>query len=278
MCGESARTRRSASSRVGEVELAVVGGDLLGVGRAVLGCGAEPRLGQHVVEQLDRDLGGLREDGAARPRRPETRAARDRARVELLDRLVDRHARLSSPAMIARSTGAAPRQRGSSDGWTFSQSAAREQRLRDQQPVGGDDDRVGAAARPSRRAAPAAAPGCRAARRPAFAGGGAELAARGPSAGRGASAGRRRRSAPASRSRTSAPNGAVAATPSRRLPSDEDRLRPQLRHRLLAALGIGAVDDQHAVEVVELVLDDARRQPLELEPQLLAVEVACPRA
>ena len=29
----------------------------------------------------------------------------------------------SSPAMIARSIGAAPRQRGSRDGWTFSQFA-----------------------------------------------------------------------------------------------------------------------------------------------------------
>ncbi len=30
----------------------------------------------------------------------------------------------SSPAMIARSTGAAPRQRGSSDGWTLSMGCA----------------------------------------------------------------------------------------------------------------------------------------------------------
>ena len=35
-------------------------------------------------------------------------------------------------------------------------------------------------------------------------------------------------------------------------------------------LVVGAVDDQHAVEVVELVLDDARGEAFELEAHLLA--------
>ena len=45
--------------------------------------------------------------------------------------------------MIARSIGAAPRQRGSSDGWTLSIGELGEQRLADQLPEGADDDRLG---------------------------------------------------------------------------------------------------------------------------------------
>ncbi len=43
---------------------------------------------------------------------------------------------------MARSTGAAPRQRGRSDGWTFSQSARSKQRGGDQEAVGADDDGI----------------------------------------------------------------------------------------------------------------------------------------
>ena len=71
----------------------------------------------------------------------------------------------SSPARIARSTGAAPRQRGSSDGCTLSHSAWSSSACGIEQAVGADHDRVDRA----RRAAPAAragGPGCRAARRP----------------------------------------------------------------------------------------------------------------
>ena len=49
----------------------------------------------------------------------------------------------ASPAMIARSIGAAPRQRGSSDGWTLSSSSSREQRLADQLAEGADDAELG---------------------------------------------------------------------------------------------------------------------------------------
>ena len=72
----------------------------------------------------------------------------------------------SSPARIARSTGAAPRQRGSSDGWTFSHRRPLEQR------AAGCRART-RTRRPSERRSPPAAPGapvgrreCRAARQP----------------------------------------------------------------------------------------------------------------
>ena len=47
----------------------------------------------------------------------------------------------ASPAMSARSTGAAPRQRGSSDGWTLSQSRSASSASGTMQPVGDGDDR-----------------------------------------------------------------------------------------------------------------------------------------
>ena len=58
---------------------------------------------------------------------------------------------------------------------------------------------------------------------------------------------------------------------------DEEEPRPQLRHRLAPRLRIGAIDDQHAVEMVELVLHDARREPFELEAHRAPRGVACPR-
>ena len=45
--------------------------------------------------------------------------------------------------MIARSIGAAPRQRGSSEGWTFSIGQLGEQRLADQLAEGADGERLG---------------------------------------------------------------------------------------------------------------------------------------
>ncbi len=52
-----------------------------------------------------------------------------------------------------------------------------------------------------------------------------------------------------------------------------DDARPQDSERLLAVLVVGAVDDQHAVEVVELVLDDARASPSSSKPNRLAVRI-----
>ena len=59
----------------------------------------------------------------------------------------------SSPAMIARSIGAAPRQRGSSEGWTLSIGELGEQRLADQLAEGADDDRLGPGGARSARSA-----------------------------------------------------------------------------------------------------------------------------
>src|SRR5581483_9579848 len=53
----------------------------------------------------------------------------------------------------------------------------------------------------------------------------------------------------------------------------EDGAWPQRRERFLAVLVVGAVDDQHAVEVVELVLRDARAVALELVADVGAVLV-----
>src|SRR5437763_8221273 len=59
----------------------------------------------------------------------------------------------------------------------------------------------------------------------------------------------------------------------RRCALAEDGARPQRRERLLAVLVVGAVDDQHAREVVELVLDDPRGVLVELEPEVLAARI-----
>src|SRR5919197_3524313 len=61
----------------------------------------------------------------------------------------------------------------------------------------------------------------------------------------------------ARRSRTSAPNGAVAATAS--FMSANDQSGPQYGERLAPALRSRAVEDQRAVEMVELVLGDSGR-------------------
>ena len=49
-------------------------------------------------------------------------------------------------------------------------------------------------------------------------------------------------------------------------PGAEDGLRPQLGERRSPGLVVGAVDDEHPVEVIELVLDDPSGRLLELEP------------
>ena len=77
---------------------------------------------------------------------------------------------------------------------------------------------------------------------------------------------RRRRTAP-SRRRRSGPSGLEPVGCGRSVPSAS-----------LAVLGVGAVDDQDAVEMVELVLDDARGQPFELEANVLAASVLGLRA
>src|SRR3954447_7556541 len=81
----------------------------------------------------------------------------------------------------------------------------------------------------------------------------------------------------ASRSSTSAPNAPVAATAIRRAATwrlADDDARAQARERLAPRLGRRAVEDQDAVEMVGLVLRDARVRLLELVPHLGAVLVA----
>ena len=180
-----------------------------------------------------------------------------------------------SPARIARSTGAAPRQRGSSDGCTFSQSDRVEQRAaecrgrtrrrRRGRPAAGSSGRSGWCT---------GMPSCSAT---CFAGGGASLRPRprGASgrvsrkatrASRRAARARRRRAAPSRRRRSAA------------VPLPQNGARPQRRERLFAVLVVGAVDDQHAVQMVELVLHDARAVLVELEANVLAVRRPCLRA
>src|SRR6185436_1009275 len=75
----------------------------------------------------------------------------------------------------------------------------------------------------------------------------------------------------ARRSRTSAPKGAVAATANST--SADDEPWAQRSERFTAGFGRRAVQDERSVEVVELVLDDARDDPFEVVPDLVATLV-----
>ena len=149
MCGDSARTRFTSSAhRTREIELAILGPDLLGVGDAVAGLRRERRLGlrQHLAEQLGRDLGGARVDGARVVVRPDVEGTLrgDRPGVELGDRPVDGDAGalVAGHERALDRRGAAPaRQQRRVD---VEPQRAVEQRVRDQQPVRADDDGVGA--------------------------------------------------------------------------------------------------------------------------------------
>src|SRR6476659_1754766 len=70
------------------------------------------------------------------------------------------------------------------------------------------------------------------------------------------------------RSRTSAPKGAVAATAS--FTSANDEPWAQRSERFTAGFGRRAVQDQRSVEVVELVLHDARDDSFEVVADLVA--------
>ena len=178
----------------------------------------------------------------------------------------------TSPAMSARSTGAAPRQRGRSDGCTFSQSRSPSSGLGDDEAVRDGDDVVGAEIEPGleplgleHRDTETSAT--------FFAGGAASLRPR-----PGGASGRveQRRDLVV----LSEPFEDVGAE--RRGRRDRDRSRQRaprtgcgrsLAERGAPRLVVGAVDDEDAVEVVELVLDDARGGWLELELDRLALRV-----
>src|SRR3954471_9340695 len=72
----------------------------------------------------------------------------------------------------------------------------------------------------------------------------------------------------ARRSRMSAPKGAVAATAN--FTSADDEPWAQRSERFTAGFGRRAVQDQRSVEVVELVLHDARDDSFEVVPDLVA--------
>src|SRR5579862_5720661 len=65
----------------------------------------------------------------------------------------------------------------------------------------------------------------------------------------------------------------TARSPQRRGALSEHGARPQDGERLLAVLVVRAVDDQHAVEMVELMLCDARAVPFEVVSYVVAVLV-----
>ena len=105
------------------IELAVLGRDLVRVrGVRLVLRGAGRRLVERPDEQLAAELLQARRERAVRVLGGDRLGApgRNRSAVEpRATRMIETPV-TSSPAMIARSTGAAPRQRGSSDGCTFS--------------------------------------------------------------------------------------------------------------------------------------------------------------
>ena len=147
MCGESARTRRQASTRVGEVELAVGGRDLLGVGRALARAAARTTAPASTASSSRAATSAAaREDraGVVAGADRERLLRRDRPGVERLDRLVDRHARLARRRRGSRARPA--RRRASAAAATGGRSATAPARAarRDVEPVRADDDRVDA--------------------------------------------------------------------------------------------------------------------------------------
>ena len=196
----------------------------------------------------------------------------------------------ASPAMIARSIGAAPRQRGSSDGWTLSSSSSESSGSRISWPKAQTTPSSGSAARIAAIAsAPSVAsvlqqPDARARAAAAAAGTGATRRPR-PcrrSGGVTTSSGRCARLGKPAQDRGGERRGAEVDDPQslglglglvlglglgRRAVG---RALAQGAHRGLALPALGPVEDQHAVEVVDLVLQHARLEPGRLEQQRLA--------
>ncbi len=208
-----------------------------------------------------------------------------------------RHTPVSaSPARIARSTGAAPRQRGSSEKCTFTNPSGSASRNggREQLTERDDDAELGARSRRRRRSTSRARAG-RAHRQPelgaaSFTGLGswppprprrrsgwvttratswpASTRARSGSDGVGRRAEEDEAHASAQRPRSETPDPRVAAGRSR------GRARGRSsRSAALALVGLEPVEQQHAVEVVDLVLEHAAEQLVALDHDLVAVEV-----
>ena len=122
LCPDVRRQRADAAQALlrirGEIEVAVRRRELLGIRRSVVGLRPERRRSQNVVEQVDGDDGGTLIDVSgvilgADGKRPLS-CDRSASRSSVSRMIVTPVS--SSPARIARSTGAAPRQRGSSGG------------------------------------------------------------------------------------------------------------------------------------------------------------------
>ena len=275
MCGESARTRRHASSGSSRSSSRSAGRDLLGVRRR------RPRAAARTAGRAAR-----RRAAAPRPRPTRAKTSprvvvadreallrRDRAGVERRDRLVDRHAGLArrprgsrarpaprrasaAAATGARSARATARAAAAGCSSPYAQTTTRVDGLGQLGLLGlvhGDAEPLGGLLRRRRRRA----------------------CGRGRAARRDASAGRRSRA-------RGEPLEHVGAERCRRGDGDaslaEDGARPQRRERLLAVLVVGAVDDQHAVEVVELVLHDARARTRRARSGRRRRSGPCPRA
>ena len=175
--------------------------------------------------------------------------------------------------MIARSIGAAPRQRGSSDGCTFEDLVARQQRLAHERAVRAQAEQVG---RQRRELAASVLEALGLARPRARARAPRPRAASARRAGRGrAGAGRPRDD----HAGAGCERGGVEHRERERRGADVDDPHSRLAltpgaHRLAPLLAARAVEHQHAVEVVDLVLEHARLEPRRLDRQRRAVLVA----
>src|SRR5579859_5312410 len=189
----------------------------------------------------------------------------------------------SSPAMMARSIGAAPRHRGSSDGWTLSIGYSESNGSRMSAPNAQTQTTSGRAAAIWARAASSLTDAGWASSRPSS----AATCATGGAA--------RRRPRPAGRSgrvTTRAGRCAVAASARRTAAANSEVPRKTVRtqpvssggllgvaedaHRLLALFARGTVEDEHPVEVIHLVLDDPGLEARGLDEHGRAVLVLGP--
>src|SRR5437763_6163426 len=183
-----------------------------------------------------------------------------------------RHTPVStSPARMARSTGAAPRQRGSSEKCTFtigtcsSTWALMSLPKATTTPSSTPSDRMSSTLLvtgiPAEVAAAATGEGTSAPPRPRFRSGWVTTAAMSwPS--------------PMSASRATTAGAGVPRNARRtRLAGRLDRAAAQLAEGLLALIGLEQLEQQPAIEVVELVLEHAGQQLVGLDRDLVAVEV-----
>ena len=298
-----ARCRASSADGRVRIEPELLDGELVGVGR-LAACGSRRRCVGIRGSVVDEQLGAERDQPRAQLARGLVGADR-RARRAAYTGPVSSPASSSmmhtpvsaSPARIARSTGAAPRQRGSSEKCTFTN------------PSGSASSSAGGRIWPNATTTPSSAPARGdlvddLARRSGVRTGRPSSLRRGLHRARlGRSPRPRRRSGWVTTNATSWPASSSAwraGTASSGVPKKTRRTelsdgsgrrsvsRPRsarrgahlagahLAHRLAARVGLEPVEHQHAVEVVDLVLDHAGEQLVALDHDLVAVEVEAP--